>query len=77
MYVDTEVRFIREPDAKLNLGESRDFIVSIDFDYISDYDDVIHAVEEELYTKHDVVAYCYADFEIKNASDILEELGII
>ena len=76
MYVDAKIRFIREPDAKLNLGESREFIVSIDFDYISDYDDVIHAIEYTLHDKYGVTAWCNVDFEIENATDILEELGI-
>lgn len=48
--------------------------VPIDEDYISDFDDVIQAVDDELFEKFNEPLHYMVNYEITNAMDICSDL---
>lgn len=75
MKVDAKVKVIADhPIGKLNPGDI--VTVPIDMDYVSDYDDVIKSIEDELYEKHGVMVFFEVNIRIMNAEELLAELGL-
>lgn len=76
MKVDAKIKFNHAPDNIFELKNGEYLLIPVDLDYISDYDDIIQAVEEEIYNRYGVTMWHEVDFTIENSDDILEELNI-
>jgi hypothetical protein len=76
MKVDAKIKFNHAPGNIFELENGEYLLIPIDLDYISDYDDIIQAVEEEIYNRYGVTMWHEVEFIIENSSDILEELNV-
>jgi len=71
MKIDAKVRV---KTAKGDLTADQLLKVPVDLDYVSDYDDVIQAVESRIYDDYGVSMYNTVDFEIENADELADEV---
>ena len=72
MKIDAKVTLKKDITGIVAAGKTIN--VPVDMDYIEDYDDVVQAVESELYERYGVSMFNGVDFVIENASDICEDL---
>ena len=73
MKIDAKVTLKKNISGILAAGQT--IKVPVDMDYAEDYDDVVQAVESELYERYGVSMFNEVDFTITNASDICEDLA--
>ncbi len=73
MKIDAKVTLKKNIAGILAAGQT--IKVPVDMDYTEDYDDVVQAVEAELYEQYGVSMFNEVDFTIANASDICEDLA--
>ena len=73
MKIDAKVTLKKNITGILATGQT--IKVPVDMDYTEDYDDVVQAVESELYERYGVSLFNEVDFTIANASDICEDLA--
>ena len=73
MKIDAKVTLKKNISGILATGQT--ITVPVDMDYTEDYDDVVQAVESELYERYGVSMFNEVDFTITNASDICEDLA--
>ena len=48
--------------------------IPIDYDCVDDFDDVIRAVEHEIYKRYNVIMHYVINFDIINAMDICSDI---
>lgn len=73
MKIDVKIKMLKQVDVDLlPLGATAS--VTIDLDYLRDFDDVINEVEIELYEKYGVSLYYEDHFEITNPEEIDDRL---
>ena len=75
MKIDAKVILKKNITGILTMGQTIN--VPVDMDYTEDYDDVVQAVESELYERYGVSMFNEVDFVIENASDICEDLAAV
>lgn len=73
MKIDATVTLKKNIAGILAMGQTIE--VPVDMDYTEDYDDMVQAVEYELYKQYGVSVFNEVDFTIANASDICEDFG--
>lgn len=67
MKIDANVKFI-------DLSSDNEETVFVDMDYVSNRDEIISYVEEELYHNYGISKYYGRDFEITNLDDLEEQV---
>lgn len=73
MKIDAKVTLKKNIAGILATGQT--IYISVDIGYVEDYDDVVQAVETELYERYGVSMFNEVDFVIENASDIYDDLA--
>ena len=75
MKIDAKVMLKKNITGILAMGQTIN--IPVDMDYAEDYDDVVQAVEAELYERYGVSMFNEVDFTIENSSDICEDLTMV
>lgn len=75
MKIDAKVTLKKNITGILAMGQTIN--IPVDMDYAEDYDDVVQAVEAELYERYGVSMFNEVDFTIENSSDICEDLTAV
>ena len=78
MKIDAKVRFSTMYHSSVDgwiLKKGIVIDIPVDLDYVDDYDDVIAAVEAEIFQKYRIVPSYEEDYTILNASEICEEIS--
>jgi hypothetical protein len=73
MKYDAQVKIIKssKPDV---LAVGAEIVIPIDYDNVSDFNDVIRDVSYEIYNRYDMIMSYMVDYEITNAMDICSDI---